>query len=54
LEPTTGLERWASRLNTVAAGGAPAVSDDAVVVVDTRGEVYRLDPATGSRDGTSH
>jgi outer membrane protein assembly factor BamB len=45
----TGLERWASRLNTVAAGGAPAVSDDAVVVVDTRGEVYRLDPATGAR-----
>jgi outer membrane protein assembly factor BamB len=45
----TGLERWASRLNTVAAGGAPAVSDDAVVVVDTRGEVYRLDLATGAR-----
>ena len=45
----TGLERWASRLNTVAAAGAPAVSDDAVVVVDTRGEVYRLDPATGAR-----
>lgn len=45
----TGLERWASRLNTVAAGGAPAVSDDAVIVVDTRGEVYRLDPATGAR-----
>jgi outer membrane protein assembly factor BamB len=45
----TGIERWATRLHQVAAGGAPAVSDDAVVVVDTRGEVYRLDPATGAR-----
>src|SRR5436190_5750520 len=45
----SGIERWATRLHQVAAGGAPAVSDDAVVVVDTRGEVYRIDPATGAR-----
>src|SRR5205809_7674139 len=45
----TGVERWVSKLNADAVGGAPAVSGDAVVVVDTRGEVYRLDPATGAR-----
>jgi outer membrane protein assembly factor BamB len=49
LEATTGSSRWAARLNTVSGGGAPAVSDDAVVIADVRGQVYRFDPADGDR-----
>jgi eukaryotic-like serine/threonine-protein kinase len=49
LEATTGQASWAAKLNTVSAGGSPAVSSDAIVVSDVRGQVYRLAPATGDR-----
>jgi outer membrane protein assembly factor BamB len=47
---TDGTERWSARLNSpLFFTGAPALTPDAVVVVDTFGQVYRLDPATGDR-----
>jgi outer membrane protein assembly factor BamB len=49
IDTATGVARWAAKLNTVSGGGAPAVSTDAVVVVDIRGEVYRFAPSTGER-----
>jgi outer membrane protein assembly factor BamB len=45
----TGVERWATRVNSVVAGAPPVVAGDAIVVVDARGQVYRLDPGTGAR-----
>lgn len=45
-----GTERWSARLNNpLFFTGAPMLTSDAVVVVDTFGQVYRLDPATGDR-----
>jgi outer membrane protein assembly factor BamB len=44
-----GSERWATRVNGLAFVGIPAVSGDAVVVVDAAGQVYRLDADTGAR-----
>jgi outer membrane protein assembly factor BamB len=49
IDAATGIARWAAKLNTVAGGGAPAVSADAVVVADVRGQVYRFAPETGER-----
>ena len=49
IDAATGQARWAVKLNTVSGGGAPAVSDDAVVVVDIRGQVYRFAASTGAR-----
>jgi hypothetical protein len=44
------VEQWAARLNNpVFFTGAPAVTSDAVLVVDSFGQVYRLDPSTGER-----
>ena len=45
-----GTEDWSARLNnSLFFTGAPMLTSDAVVVVDTFGQVYRLDPATGDR-----
>jgi hypothetical protein len=49
VDATTGVERWVTRLNSVVGGAPPALSGTAVVVADTRGQVYRLDAATGAR-----
>ena len=49
VDASTGTERWATRVNSVVAGAPPVVAGDAIVVVDARGQVYRLDPATGLR-----
>jgi outer membrane protein assembly factor BamB len=44
-----GTERWSARMNGYVLGSPPAVSGDAVIAADIRGEVYRFDAATGSR-----
>jgi outer membrane protein assembly factor BamB len=47
---TDGTERWSARLNSpLFFTGAPMLTPDAVLVVDTFGQVYRLDPGTGDR-----
>ena len=46
-----GAERWSARLNApVNIVSGPAYVDDGLIVADLFGQVYRLDPATGSRD----
>jgi outer membrane protein assembly factor BamB len=49
MDAATGDERWAAKLNALSGGGSPAVSNDAVVVSDVRGQVYRFAPSTGER-----
>jgi outer membrane protein assembly factor BamB len=49
MDAATGEARWAAKLNVLSAGGSPAVSSDAVVVSDVRGQVYRFAPSTGER-----
>jgi outer membrane protein assembly factor BamB len=45
-----GTERWSTRLNNpLLTMVAPALTPDAVVVIDTAGQAYRLDPTTGGR-----
>jgi outer membrane protein assembly factor BamB len=48
-----GSERWDASLNTYvnpfSPAAAPVVVDGGVVVADVRGQVYRLDAATGER-----
>lgn len=48
-----GTERWSTILNAYvnpfAPASPPVVTDGAVVVADVRGQVYRLDAATGER-----
>lgn len=48
-----GTERWRATLNAYvnpfAPASPPVLADDAVLVVDVRGQLYRLDPETGAR-----
>ncbi len=48
-----GAERWRATLNAYvnpfAPASPPVLTDDAVLVVDVRGQLYRLDPETGAR-----
>ncbi len=44
-----GAERWATRVNGLAFVGIPVVTDEALLVVDAAGQVYRMDPGTGER-----
>ncbi len=45
-----GTEDWSTRLNSpLFFTGAPMLTPDAVVVVDTFGQVYRFDAGTGER-----
>jgi outer membrane protein assembly factor BamB len=46
---TSGAQLWSARVNGFAFVGSPAVVDGAVVVVDSGGQVYRLDATTGDR-----
>ena len=48
-DAATGSVRWAAKLNAVTGGGSPAVTSDAVVVADVRGQVYRYASGTGER-----
>jgi outer membrane protein assembly factor BamB len=49
LDAATGGARWVAQLNAISGDGSPAVSADAVVVSDVRGEVYRFAPTNGDR-----
>jgi outer membrane protein assembly factor BamB len=50
LDVTTGALAWTARMNAaVNLVSAPVATGDAVYALDFRGQLYRFDPATGSR-----